>query len=345
MDSRESTRVLTKVSLVSCYHESCKEVFRKLRDIANNIANNSYVFFYVAGAYYHEKFRRDDRDMCLSITRTKAPKRSRVTPTIGKDTKDANVSQKLPSFQPLKKNTRVITSNTVPSLPQPNTDISAVSISPTIFDQVSPHNNSSFLTENLSVKGPLHQAAVPSIISVDDNSLLSKPNQDSSSSDNASFPHQIKAHQQLEGSIADTCRWLINAGVPISAFDPVAIGDISHSTFSVPQVVPSTCPLNPLIPQQSTITQKAPVNACPSRETTTTVLAKNESEVLHFNTEIAATNADINSLLSAAQPSQNSDLLSAPFQDIMGVFDNESLLTDLLPGENLPVVDDSLWAL
>lgn len=301
---------------------------------------------HVAGAYYHEKFRRDDRDMCLSITRTKAPKRSRVTPTIRKDAKDATASQKLPSFQPLKKNTRVITANTVTSLPQPNIEMPAVSISPTIFDQVSPHHNSSFLTENLSVKGPLHQAAVPSIISVDDTPpLVSKPNQDSSSSDNASFPHQIKAHQQLEGSIADTCRWLINAGVPISAFDPVAIGDISHSTFSVPQVVPSTSPLNPPIPQQSTIPQTASVNACPSSETTTTVLAKNESEVLHFNTEIAATHADMNSLLSAAQPSQNSDLLSAPFQDIMGVFDNESLLTDLLPGENLPVVDDSLWAL
>jgi len=283
------------------------------------------------GAYYHEKFRCDDRDLCLTITRTKAPKRSRVTPPIRKSN---NFSQKLPAFQSRMKNNHAngMYNNNLGTVPVSNTNISAIAMSPTIFDDVSPLHQSSLIPENnCSMKVPLHRTAVSSIISLDGPSL-SNPDQESSSSTlhhdrmhDTSFPQQLKARQQLEGSIADTCQWLVNAGVPISAFDPVAIGDISHSTFAIPQRVPSISSFSPIIPEQPIISETVIGNLWSSIEST--AVEYTETDSLHFNNENAAT-GDINPLLPAVSS-----------------YENDLLLTDLLPGENLPMVDDSLWAL
>lgn len=297
------------------------------------------------GAYYHEKFCRDDRDLCLSIARTKAPKRSRATPTIRKN---KVFSQRMPSFHSRQSNTQANNDGTnnrnnslAPVLP--------VTISPTIFDDV----QSSLIPENnVSMKGPLHKPTVSSVMSLDGPSSSKADYHESSSStsyyggtNNASFPQQLKSHLQLEGSIADTCRWLINAGVPISAFDPVAIGDISHSTFAVPQIVSSTHFSNTVTPLQQSITTKTGArNLYPSSNETAAVERNNETEPLPFNNEIAC-NGDIHSLLSAVSQTHHLDSLASTFQEGGSLFDNDPLLTDLLPGENLPMVDDSLWAL
>lgn len=275
------------------------------------------------GAYYHEKFRRDDRDLCLAISRTKAPKRSRTNPTIRKNS--SNMSQKLPAFQSRKTppQTSVVTSNTTMSFcPGPNT----VRISPTIFDDVP-----SSLTPdtNVSMKGPLHKAPISptnSFGSGQESSAVLQQQQQQQHNDrmsNASFPQQANA--QLEGSIADTCRWLINAGVPMSAFDPVAIGDLSnssHSPLAVPQLASSKSSFSPVMSQQSTVTESLTRHVSSSSDTAAV------AEPLQFNTAVPST-GDLSSL----------------FQDDVAPFDNDTLLTDLFPGENLPLVDDMLWAL
>ena len=286
----------------------------------------TFFLFAHLGAYYHEKFQRDNRDLCLSITRTKAPKRSRVASTIQKK----NFVLKPPVFPSLSIN-KANDINTVSTVPVQNTNLPAVSVSPTIFDEV--HTHSSYVPDtNVITKVPLHKA-----VSLDGSSVSNSPDRHQSCSHTSSFPQQqqLKLHQQLEGSIAETCRWLINAGVPISAFDPVAISDISRSSdVSVPQLVPSTSLITPGVPQQSTIIQSDCSNATES------------PQFNNDNNEIVS-NSGMNSLLSAA-PTVNAnsfDPLSIPFQDGLPDFDDDPLLTAFLPGEQLPVVDDCLWAL
>jgi len=299
------------------------------------------------GAYYHEKFCRDDRDLCLSIARTKAPKRSRTTPTIRKN---KTFSQKMPAFHSRQSNnTRAhnegMNNRNLSTAPVSNIERPPITISPTIFDDV----QSSLIPENnVSMKRPLHEATVSSVISLDgpSSSDVSSLTSQYEGTNNASFPQQLKSHLQLEGSIADTCRWLINAGVPVSAFDPVAIGDISHSTFAVPQIVSST-PFPPSITtpqQQSVTTETVTRNLYPSNTETTSVERNNEAEPLPFNNGIAAS-GEIHSLLSAVSQTHHLESLASTFQEGGSLFDNDPLLTDLLPGEHLPMVDDSLWAL
>jgi len=286
------------------------------------------------GAYYHEKFLRDDRDLCLTITRTKAPKRSRIAPT----TKNNN-PQKIQSFRSLKKNTD--TSNYVNNMT--TVEPTPVTISPTIFDDVSPLlpqlQQSSHIPEHNrdSMKGPLHKTTSPTTRTIY-GPALSQPDPQLSSSTSSNIASIL--HQQ-ESSVADTCQWLINAGVPISAFDPVAIGDISHSTFAVPQFVPSAASsFSPVvIHQKPTIPTALPTGDLCLSNGTSVVVKTNETEALQFN---YAKN-DMTSLF--AFPSQNSFSISSSFQGEVVPFDCDTLLTDLLPGENLPLVDDALWAL
>lgn len=290
------------------------------------------------GAYYHEKFCRDDRDLCLSIARTKAPKRSRTTPTIRKN---KTFSQKMPAFHPRQSNNTQahnegMNNRNFSMAPVSNIERPPITVSPTIFDDV----QSSLIPENnLSMKGPLHEATVSSVISLDgpSSSEASSLTSQFEGTSNATFPQQLKSHLQLEGSIADTCQWLINAGVPMSAFDPVAIGDISHSTFAVPQIVSST-PFSPSVTtpqQQSATTETGTRNLYPSN---------NDTEPLPFNNGIEAS-GEIHSLLSAVSQTHHLESLASTFQEGGSIFDNDPLLTHLLPGENLPMVDDSLWAL
>ena len=281
------------------------------------------------GAYYHEKFRHDDRDLCLSITRTKAPKRSRVTPAM----------QKNKAFAKAPTNTQLV--NVASSVPMPNTSLSAAAVSPTAFDD-SPLSR--FVP--LSGQGPLHRA-----VSGDSSSVSQSPDHQSSSQP-PSFPQQqLNALQQLDGSVAETCRWLINAGVSPSAFDPVAISDISHTTFAVPQLVSSNFPLSNGIPQQSTI-----IESCAE---TVSLNSQDAFDPLHFHNQHEVKtvgNCQMNAPLSplSSNPSSNS-LESIPsghnLEALANIFDcvsdieDDPLLTALLPGEQLPMVDNCLWAL
>lgn len=296
------------------------------------------------GAYFHEKFLRDDRDLCLSITRTKAPKRSRATPSMKKNDK---TSQKLAAFKSQKKNTSGNTmqinknsfANTV-SLSQTNQ--SAVAISHTIFDDFSQLQRTPMCSDT-NTKGPLHR-----YVSSDEVSSSQSENTSTFSNSihnaNGNIAPSVhvpssKTHQQLEGSIADTCQWLINAGVPISAFDPVAIGDISNTSVDGPEPVYSCISsFSQSLPQQSTI---SPTPSCNMSSYT----ESKSMQSLQFNNNRDTNSADINSLFQVGLSSQNTLSLSSSFPSGVAVFNDDPLLTDLLPGENLPLVDDSLWAL
>jgi len=288
------------------------------------------------GAYHHEKFRRDDRDLCLSITRTKAPKRSRANSSIQKKA----FPPKVPPFQSRKSVAPV----NVSSNNKLDTNLSSDAIRPTIFNDVSPFQQTSLLAEQkCNMKLPQHETSFLPNVSYD-RASSSTCDQKSSSSTTRHDPRvhdsclsqQLETHQPLDPSIADTCQWLINAGVPISAFDPVAIGDVSNSTFSVPQIISSntSCFIS-VNSKQSKISETICRNRSLSNEKGLT--SKTEAEPLNFHDGVG--NNDINSLLFS--PTQNQIV----YQDAVSPFDNDALLTDLLPGENLPVVDDSLWAL
>jgi len=284
------------------------------------------------GAYFHEKFRRDDRDLCLSITRTKAPKRSRVSPTIRKNNDFEQKTSPFNSRKNIVHASRMNDDNTSPA-PVPNVNMSGVAHTLAIFDGTAPLKQSSFSCEFKSNR-PLHER-ITSSMTPDESNILSKIGQKTSHKSEAD-----DSHQQLEGSIVDTCRWLINAGVPISAFDPVAIGDISRPAFTFPQLVPSAAPSSPIssaVSQHFTNEEK-----CDGDRTLCNVASraveKNESETL--------TTGATNLILSMGSSHHNSVSFRCPFQDDGSVsFENDPLLPDLLPGENLPAVDDSLWAL
>ena len=228
-------------------------------------------------------------------------------------TQKKTFAPKVPAFPPLTKNIASNVMNTLSSVSVPNTNLSAPAVSPTMFED--PHTR--FVPEtNIGGKGPLHTA-----VSVDGSTASNSADTQSSSS--IPQQQQLNLPQQLEGSIAETCRWLINAGVPISAFDPVAIGDFSHSTFAVPQLVSSTSP------QQSAIIENSSGTACPSNLNTAPLVDNIKNEII--------SPVEMNSLLSTGQNANNFDPLAE--------FDDDPLLTTFLPGEHLPVVDDSLWAL
>ena len=300
----------------------------------------------VQGAYYHKKFRRDDRDLCLSITRTKAPKRSRATSSVHKK----KFCQNVPPFQSRKNNTHVTISNNndLEKVVSLNTNLPSDTISRTLFDDVSPFQQTSLPPQQkCNMKVPQHKTSLSSNVSFDCTSS-SKCDHTASSSTSRNEPahgsfssQQLKTHQPLEPAIADTCQWLINAGVPISAFDPVAIGDVSNSTFCVPPIVSSnSAAFISVNPKQSKIPETIDTNHSLSHEKGST--DKIQTEPLDFHNGVA--NNDINCLIFP--PSHNQVDLASAFQDTVSPFDNDdSLLTDLLPGENLPVVDDSLWAL
>jgi len=188
------------------------------------------------------------------------------------------------------------------------------------------------------MRGPLH-TPTPSTA---DQISSSTSHRDTS---NITFPQEIKNNQQLDDSVADTCQWLINAGVPISAFDPVAIGDISHSS-ALPLLVPSaSSSFSPVVRQKTTIQEMQPRNVLFTSQTTSVENNRMEEQRLNSNGSNNR-NDDFTSLFSVDVPSHNFPVSVSSFLDEPVSFDSDHLLAaDLLPGEHLPLVDDSLWAL
>ncbi len=132
----------------------------------------------------------------------------------------------------------------------------------------------------------------------------------------------------------------------MSAFDPVAISDISHSTFAVPQLVSSNPPLNNFIPQQqqsTTIENGAETNINLSNNNNNNINAA--TDPLHFHSNEMKTIGSVDPLLSTTQSTQSLESLSNIFKDTIPNIEDDPLLAELFPGEQLPMVDDSLWAL
>lgn len=163
------------------------------------------------GAYFHESFLKENRKLSLEISRIKAPKRRRPpVPPVKKEMPQTSVQTKpkdsissvLDRFQPLSQD------NSKVCLP-----VSPTPLSPT----------------------PLPAQATRSVRRPDfDPMALFRQNccsyQNCTHRRN-NMPAQNKAKSQDDGSVAHTYEWLINAGVPFSAFDPVAITS-SHSVAS-----------------------------------------------------------------------------------------------------------------
>mmetsp|Transcript_24795 Transcript_24795/g.68348 ORF Transcript_24795/g.68348 Transcript_24795/m.68348 type:complete len:419 (+) Transcript_24795:219-1475(+) len=305
------------------------------------------------GAYYHEKFLRDDRDLCLTITRAKAPKRSRAASA--KTSKDTiKRPAKLPTFH---SSTKGMESSSEFSnlITQPRRIMAtpAVSITPSIFDEDSLPDQSIPMIESSygTRRGPLHEATTnPPVPSNCSSAPQPDPHRAYTSQYNntqqVTYNQQGRNNQQLEGSVVETCQWLINAGVPMSAFDPVAINEITDYTpLSVPELVPS--PVVPQVPQNPTIPKTVITNVqMVNTQSTTDGNAHGGEQQLLSN----ATNNNKQYQQSSAHrlgfPAHNLSLSTlSTFHGGDELFDTDQLVTDLLPGEDLPLVDDSLWAL
>lgn len=146
--------------------------------------------FLVSGAYWHENFIKDDRDLCLTISRIKAPKR------------------------------RMNSQNTKGGV------------------------RKAFLKSSQKTNAAQQLVFAPGFASSSGRSLLVQFNAntgsvspDHLSSSTCHLGVQSGSHQQ-QGSEVETYQWLLNAGVPFSAFDPVALNDgLSITKVSSPELL------------------------------------------------------------------------------------------------------------
>jgi len=152
-----------------------------------------------------------------------------------------------------------------------------------------------------------------------------------------------------EESIADTCEWLIKNGVPISAFDPVAIAfdpvtidDISNSTCNVPRSANAGCDITSLFSGGSPNSNNRMEMMTTSRSSINE--GYNRSSSIMTNTQ-QTTPLEVRSLdpvsVSPSFPESHFNISYSTTDSR----EEYPLRTDLLPGEMLPSIDDVLWAL
>jgi len=276
------------------------------------------------GAYFHEKFLRNDRDLSLTISRTKAPKRSRIVPTKSDDPNKKFVS-----------NTRK----------RNNIDTNTVNGGGESQSQQSSHILSD---DNIfSMKRPLHNPTSSNSNINGNNNSLASPSKVGSTS-GLTFGSGKGLHH--EEAIADTCEWLIKNGVPISAFDPVAIAfdpvtidDISNSTCNVPRSANAGCDITSLFSggspssnyRMEMMTTSRSINEDSTRNSSSIMTNTQQAtpiEVLSLNPVSVSPSYQIESHYNISYSTTDSR-------------EEYPLRTDLLPGEMLPSIDDALWAL
>jgi len=276
------------------------------------------------GAYFHEKFLRNDRDLSLTISRTKAPKRSRIVPTKSDDPNKKFVS-----------NTRK----------RNNIDTNTVNGGGESQSQQSSHILSD---DNIfSMKRPLHNPTSSNSNINGNNNSLASPSKVGSTS-GLTFGSGKGLHH--EEAIADTCEWLIKNGVPISAFDPVAIAfdpvtidDISSSTCNVPRSANAGCDITSLFSggspssnyRMEMMTTSRSINEDSTRNSSSIMTNTQQAtpiEVLSLNPVSVSPSYQIESHYNISYSTTDSR-------------EEYPLRTDLLPGEMLPSIDDALWAL
>mmetsp|Transcript_49511 Transcript_49511/g.139360 ORF Transcript_49511/g.139360 Transcript_49511/m.139360 type:complete len:345 (-) Transcript_49511:293-1327(-) len=158
------------------------------------------------GAYYHESFMRSDRQQALEISRIKAPKRRRAPPQSSTGMKSRTETENTSTVTT--KSTTSVIDRFIPlsdlqkqSTGSPIRNIVVASSTRPGFDPVRTFQQSCSCPHR-------HHYAVDACNS------MSKPASPSVS--------DISCSSQ-DASVSDTYNWLINAGVPFSAFDPVAI--------------------------------------------------------------------------------------------------------------------------
>jgi len=272
------------------------------------------------GAYFHGKFLRDQRDLCLDISRTKSRKRSQV---------DSN--------------------NTDMKIFVPSNSSTTVNVNGMLESQQSSHTS-----EDNSLKRPLHKHT-HSKIYIDDNSSVIPKKIDSSDLIVSNKYSSLDTSQHPEDSIEE---WLIKNGVSISVFHPVTIDKISNCSCDVPRLASSHITTS-VIHCQDTIPQTGklyPSYDIARRKEPETHSINGDKVFWGGNgsrsrsigdetvTKTKQTFLEIESISSVSVPLSLQDELHfnrSNFADR----DDYPLRTDLLPGEILPSIDDALWAL
>ena len=198
-----------------------------------------------------------------------------------------------------------------------------------------------------SMKRPLHNPTSSNSNINGNNNSLASPSKVGSTS-GLTFGSGKGLHH--EEAIADTCEWLIKNGVPISAFDPVAIAfdpvtidDISNSACNVPRSANAGCDITSLFSggspssnyRMEMMTTSRSINEDSTRNSSSIMTNTQQAtpiEVLSLNPVSVSPSYQIESHYNISYSTTDSR-------------EEYPLRTDLLPGEMLPSIDDALWAL
>jgi hypothetical protein len=208
------------------------------------------LIFSLSGAYFHENFVQQNRKLSLEITRIKAPKRRRVS--------------KVHVKQPEENAAESGSSAWSRFILFPSQDASIASGS----NALTPHSDLSTDNNKLLPNGAVCQAACSNSCSHQPSKMAAL----STSSDSPAMPNQ---QQQVprDTSVADTYEWLISAGFPFSAFDPVAI-ETAQSSKAADDLIACADEIKSLFSLPSP--PSSPKHAQPSSVQASQVLPKEE---------------------------------------------------------------------
>lgn len=301
---------------------------------------------HLLGAYFHESFLRDHRDLCLSIARIKAPRRSRAAVA-------AASAKKM-----------VCTHSAAASSSIQGSATTATKSVPLLatLDNIASLRSSMLTAASTSFSNRKHQSA----------GSLTAPVSSPSSSRQC---HQVSWPQTLAGassytstkSATDTYEWLINAGVPLTAFDPVVLRDASGSKVSsiraasfnyTPQNVESQLPAPMASNASAPVTTATVEETAPgvgselwdcAQEITSLFSSSPWGPSPHTTSSSSSSNSSYGAAIAATSPKVPGARLPTPkiisassFQQISSV----QTPMDLLLEQNITTpFDDSLWNL
>jgi hypothetical protein len=199
-----------------------------------------YLIFSLSGAYYHENFVQQNREMSLEITRIKAPGRKSCVSKLHAKQPEENATE---SGSPAWSRFNLF----------PNQDASSTSGSNALT--LTPRPHLSTYNNNVLLNGAGVCQGACSHNSSCSHQLPKMAGLSTSSNDSPAMPTQQKQVPR-DTSVADTYDWLISAGFQFSAFDPdaiktaqgpnavedslIACADEIKSLFSLPSPPPSS---------------------------------------------------------------------------------------------------------
>jgi hypothetical protein len=320
------------------------------------------------GAYFHESFVRDNRDLCLTIARIKAPKKSHMM------VKGAGNDGEKTAFKSMTHAAKPVLSSLDAS--------KSVLLNRRWFPACTQAQHQQRTQKFAETAPDVHSSmtTTTSTSCVVNSTSYGGKQQELDGNHQLDGSHQQGAPEISEDFVSEDFEWFINAGVPMSAFDPVALMEIPASSTTSTTTGPISCiPNHPTSPKAAATvesdlmncadeitslfamnpqscgafsTSRAPsdlVGCCSSGQTLplpSLHLTNNAVSRMHNNhhhqtavpKERETERRSVAVATDHSLPKEDQQLQQLPLNVV-------NLASDLLFGENLPAIDDALWAL